>query len=270
MKKYSGFRNLALFASVLALAGISCGVGDISNIFATATPTPTLTFTPSPTFTPGPTPTSTPTRTPTPTPLPSGATTEKQSDGSTLFIDYDNKYQLELPAGWFVIPLSAEDIADILKEMATENPDLKAIADAFKQLDPDVIRVVAINENSDYIFNGFSTNLTITAIDNKVMSTMPLDFVTGAIEDLLKQQGAGSVSNHSPATTNANGVEIGTFDFQQSAPTASGTNVETRSKAIIFKANDKVILVQLATPQQFADKLFPILDDIIDSIKLLE
>jgi len=184
MEKYNSFRSLALFASVLALTGMSCGVTDISSIFATATFTPTLTFTPSPTSTPSPTPTSTPTRTPTPTPLPTGATTEKQSDGSTLFIDYDNKYQLALPAGWFVIPLSAEDMADILNEMSASNPDLKGIADTFKQLDPDVIRVVAINENSDYIFNGFSTNLTITAIDNKVMSTMPLDFVTGAIEDL--------------------------------------------------------------------------------------
>ena len=46
--------------------------------------------------------------------------------------------------------------------------------------------------------------------------------------------------------------------------------MDARSKTIIFKANDKVIMVQLATPQQFADELFPILDDIIDSIKLLE
>lgn len=270
MEKYNSFRSLALFASVLALAGLSCGVADISNIFATATPTPTLTFTPSPTVTPSPTPTSTPTRTPTPTPLPSGATTEKQSDGSTLFIDYDNKYQLSLPEGWFVIPLSAEDMADILNEMSEANPDLKDTAEAFKQLDPNVIRVIAINENSDYIFNGFSTNLTITAIDDKIMSSMPMDFVTGAIEDLLKQQGASLVSSHSSATTNANGVEFGTFNFQQSTPTGSGTKVQASSKTIIFKANNKVIMVQLATPQQFAGELFPILDNLIDSIKLLE
>lgn len=99
---------------------------------------------------------------------------------------------------------------------------------------------------------------------------MPMDFVTGAIENLLEQQGASLVSSHSLATTNANGVEIGTFDFQQSAPTASGTNVDARSKTIIFKSNNKVIMVQLATPQQFADELFPILNNIIDSIKLLE
>jgi len=161
-------------------------------------------------------------------------------------------------------------MADILNEMSASNPDLKGIANTFKQLDPDVIRVVAINENSDYIFKGFSTNLTITTIDDKLMSSMPLDFVTGAVEDMLEQQGASQVSSHSPATTNANGVEIGTFDFQQSTPTGSGINVDARSKTIIFKANDKVIMVQLATPQQFADELFPILDDIIDSIKLLE
>ena len=46
--------------------------------------------------------------------------------------------------------------------------------------------------------------------------------------------------------------------------------MDARSKTIIFMSNDKVIIVQLATPQQFVDELFPILDDIIDSIKLLE
>ena len=66
-------------------------------------------------------------------------------------------------------------MADMLNEMSETNPDLKDMAEAFKQLDPNVIRVVAINENSDYIFNGFSTNLTITAIDDKLMSSMPLD-----------------------------------------------------------------------------------------------
>jgi len=268
MKKHRGFRSFVLFMSVLALAGLSCGVADISSMFATETPTPTLTLTPSPTFTPSPTPTAS--QTPTPTPLPTGVKTEEQSDGSTLFIDYDNNYQLALPQGWFVIPLSAEDIADILKNMAEANPDLKDTADAFKQLDPNVIRVIAINENSDYIFNGFSTNLTVTAIEDKLLASMPVDFVTGAVEEQLKQSGAKIISSHELATTNANGVEIGSFDFQQSSPTATGANVQARSKAIVFQTNGKLIMIQLATPQQFAEELFPILDNIMDSIELIK
>jgi hypothetical protein len=36
---------------------------------------------------------------PTSTHLPTGAVTEDQPDGSTLFTDYDNQYQLTLPKG---------------------------------------------------------------------------------------------------------------------------------------------------------------------------
>ena len=268
MAKNKGFQTLGYFMALLALAMLSCqGIGGF-NPFATETPTPTLTFTPTSTFTPSPTPTAT--RTPTPTPLPTGVKTEDQPDGSILFSDYDNNYLMSLPEDWFVLPLSAEDFADILNEMAQENPEIKDIAEAFKQLDPNVIRVVALNKNSDYLFNGFSTNITVTAIEDKLMSSMPLDFVTGAVEESLKQQGATPVSNHELATKNANGLEVGVIEFDQTAPTATGANVQVRSKAAIFQSKGKMIMVQLTTPQQFAEELLPVLDQITDSIKLIE
>src|SRR5512139_1309782 len=100
-----------IFLTVLVLTILSCqGIGGF-NPFATTTPSPTATFTPSPTFTPSQTPTRT--QTPSPVPLPTGVTTEEQSDGSTLFVDYDNQYQLNIPKTWFLIPLSSDDITDI-------------------------------------------------------------------------------------------------------------------------------------------------------------
>jgi len=267
--KNKGIFKLALFISIVALASLSCGVSDIGGIFATETPTPTATYTPTPTFTPSPTPTSTPTSTPTTTPLPTGVKSEEQADGSTLFTDYDNQYQVVIPDGWLVIPLSSGDIADILETVSKENPELKDSAEAFAQLDPDVIRVIAVNENTKYITNGFSTNLTVTAIEDKLMSSMPLDFVTGAVEESLKQQGATLVSEFQPASKNANGVEIGTFEFQQETPTATGTRVKAQSKTLIFQSNGKLIMIQLAVPQQFAGELIPTLDQIIDTIKLI-
>jgi len=262
--------KLILFLSILALAGISCGVSNIGNLFATETPTPTSTYTPTPTFTPSPTSTSTPTSTPTATPRPTGVASEEQADGSTLFIDYDNQFQLIIPDTWLVIPLSSEDITDILGRLSEENPDFEDTADAFSNLDSDVIRVIAINEDRRYIFNSFSTNLTIAAVEDKIMSSMPLDFITGAMEESLKQQGATVISEFEPASKNANGVEIGSFEFQQVSPTVSGTNVRVQSKSLIFHTNNKLIMIQLAVPQQFAEELLPILDEVANSIKIIQ
>lgn len=271
MKQQKARRIFFIFAGILALAALSCsGASSVSNLFATDTPTPTNTFTPSPTVTPSPT--STPTQTPTltPTPLPTGSSMEDQADGSKLFTDYDNQFQVNLPKGWVILPLSSADLADILESAAKENPELKETAKALKNLDPDVIRVMAFNKNSKYNVNGFSTNLIVTATKDKVMTTMPMDFVLGYLEEYITQQGGQQVSTKSGVTTNANDVEIGTFEYIQTAPTAIGTKVPVQIKAIVFRAGDKLITVQLTTPKQFAEELSPVMDQIKDSIKLIE
>jgi hypothetical protein len=99
---------------------------------------------------------------------------------------------------------------------------------------------------------------------------MPIDFVTGVLEETMKQQGSTVLSSGNLAKNNANGVEVGTFDFEQTSPTATGANVQVRSRVIVFQSNGKVIMVQLATPQQFGDELVPVLDEVSDSIKLLQ
>ena len=268
MKHDKNIPKLATFLAFLALTVLSCsGSSGISGLFATETLTPTMTFTPSPTSTPTSTPTET--ATPSPTPLPIGVQVEEQSDGSTLFIDYDNQYQLSLPKDWTVIPLSSDDLATILSNLSEKNPALKDIAESFQQLDPDVIRVIAVNDNPKYFVNGYSTNMTVTAVKDPLMATMPLDFVTGAVEETLQQQGA-TIVNESTVTTNANGIEIGTFEFQKTTPTSTGASVMIRSKAILFQTTGKIVMIQLTTPQQFGEELFPILDDVLDSVNLLE
>lgn len=271
MKQPTPRRIFFVFAGILALAALSCsGVSGVSKLFATDTPTPTSTFTPSPTVTPSPT--STPTQTPTltPTPLPTGSSMEDQADGSKLFTDYDNQFQVTLPKGWVILPLSSKDLADILESAADETPELKDMAKALKNLDPDVIRVMAFNKNSKYNASGFATNLIVTAAEDKVMTTMPMDFVMGYLEDYITQQGGQQVSTKSSITTNPNGVEIGTIDYIQTTPTAVGTKVSVHVKAIVFQAGDKLITVQLTTPKQYAEELSPIMDQIKDSIKLTE
>jgi hypothetical protein len=102
------------------------------------------------------------------------------------------------------------------------------------------------------------------------MSAMPLDFVTGAVEESLKQQGATLLSNSQAATKNSNGVLIGTFEYKKSTPTATGATVQARSKVVLFQANGNLVMIQLATPQQFGDELAPVLDQVADSITLLD
>lgn len=195
---------------------------------------------------------------------------EDQADGSKLFSDYDNQFQLKLPKGWVILPLSSKDLADILESVSEENPDFKDAAAILKDLDPDVIRVMAFNKNHKYNINGFTTNLIVMAIDDKVMTTMPMDFVMGMLEESIDQQGGVLLSKDNNLSTNDNGVEIGSFEFKRTVPTALGTNVPVRIKAIVFQSADRLIMVQLTAPQQSGEELMPVMDQIVDSIKLSE
>lgn len=252
------------FIMVLALASISCGVSDLP-FMATETPTATATYTPSPTSTPTQTPTSTPTNTPTSTPLPTGVTSEEQADGSKLFIDYDNQYQLALPADWFIIPFDRETLSTALDELAEQNPNLAASAEAFKNLDPNTMRMVAINADMQYFVNGVSSNITIAAIEDATLSALPLSFITGALEESFKQQGITVLTSGVNIVENDHGVDVEYIDVEQNV---NGERIQQR--VVVFKTSAKLIVVTMTTLPQFADEMFDVNTQVGASVELLQ
>ncbi|HSG44825.1 MAG TPA: hypothetical protein VLA72_16890 [Anaerolineales bacterium] len=263
MKFKNLFKSIMLIV-ILALASISCGVSDLPFL-ATETPTPTATYTPSPTSTPTQTPTSTPTNTPSPTTLPTGVTSEEQVDGSTLFVDYDNKYQMILPVDWVIIPFEKETIANALDVLADENPHLASSAEAFKELDPNVIRMIALNTDLKYLVGGSSSNITVAVIDDAILSALPLSFVTDVLEESFTQQGINVLTSEVNIIENDHGVEVEYIDIEQRA-----NNEKVLQRIIVFKTSDNLMLVTITTLQQFEDEIFPISDQIGVSIEIFE
>jgi hypothetical protein len=262
MFKTKGFQVLSLFVMLLALTSISCGVSNLPFL-ATETPMPTMTFTPSPTSTPSSTPT--PTIAPSATPLPTGVQNEEQSDGSTLFNDYDNKYQLVLPEEWVAIPFDQNELGVLVDQLSKGNPKFKDAAEAFKNLDPNVFRLVALNQNKKYFETGAVPNVNITALENSVLSAMPLSFVTGALEESFKNNGMQVVSEGVNVIDNPNGVEIEFLDIEQEA-----NGIKIAQRVIVFQSNNKLIMITLTAPESFRDEVFTYADVIGASVKLFE
>lgn len=260
MFKNKSSRSLMILVMLLVLTSISCGVSSLPFL-ATETPTSTATFTPSPTLTPS----STPTLTPTATPLPTGVQTEEQADGSTLFNDYDNKYQLVLPKEWVVIPFDQDELGVLVDELSKDNPKFEDAAAAFKNLDPDVFRLVALNQDKKYFESGAVPNVNITAIENDVLSAMPLSFVVGALEESFKQGGTKVVSEGVNTIDNLNGVEIEYLDIEQEA-----NGLKIAQRLLVFQSNGKLILVTLTAPVDFKADVFASGDLIGASIELFK
>lgn len=268
----SNHRFVILVLLLVSLTALACSAGAVTEWFATPTPTPTNT--PTATLTPTVTPTATPTETPsptlTPTPQPTGITADIDADGNVLLADYDNNYKFTLPSTWIVIPLSGQDMTELVNKLAETNPEFKDAANTFQSLDPDFVRVVALNKDSKYISKGFASNITVVAIQDKLLSSMPIEFTTGAFEESMKQNGAKVITQGVNTVTSDSGVEIGIIEVEQQAPTATGSKIAVRLKIIIFVVGDKLIMVNLTAPSQLMAELSLELDTIAKSVELIK
>ena len=265
MKKQNGFLRLVLSMGLLMLISLACGTSSLSNLFATATPTPTLTFTPTPSFTPSPTATFTPTPTATSTPLPTGVLIEPLTDGTNRFTDYDNQYTLILSGDWIYVPIQKDQLDAMLDELSKKNPNLVASAKAFQNMDPKAIRMMALNGNPDYYANGYVANINITVIEDATLSVFPLSFISSALEESLKQQGMKVLTNGVNTIENTHDVEMEYIDIEQQL---SGTKIQQRM--IIFKSDNKLIMITASTIAQFKDVIFDAAVEIGRSVELLK
>lgn len=266
MNANKALQRISIFLVLLTLAILSCsGVSDIPNLFATPTLTLTNTLTPTPSPTVTPSPTATLTHTPSPTPLPTGTNLEKQSDGMTLFTDYDNRYKLTLPSEWLAIPFQKDAYSQAMDKLAKESPQLAAAADAFKNMDPTMFRLVALNTNLNYTKNTFASNLNITAYENDVLAKMPLAFVTGAVEDQLTQSGFKVLTQGVNTVENSHGLEIEYIDTER---TALGNKVVQR--IFVFQNNGKLMMIAVTTLADFSEDLFAEGEAICKSVEFLK
>ena len=188
-----------------------------------------------------------------------------QADGTTLFVDYDNLYQLTLPQDWLAIPLTEEDMQAALDSAAQTNPEYATLAESFKGLDSSIFRLIALDTNQEVKSSSKPTFLMIYCVDDPLASSMPMAAVTAMIEDNVLTD-ATIISWD--ARTNSNGVEVGINDASQYMTMPSGDNVNVRVKIISFQANQRLILVHILTPIEYGDQVLPPMESIIETIKV--
>ena len=175
-----------------------------------------------------------------------------------------------MPEKWVTFPLSNKDFATLMEKFAEENPDFAEAAEAMKDLDPSVIRIVALYANPDYIVNGSVPDMVDMAFSDKSLTTMPLDFITAMMEDSLKEQEFNVFPTTSYSESNPNGVETSIIDAERTITNPYGTTVTFHCRYIFFQTDRRLISIQLVTPKKFATDMMAVADGIRASIKFLE
>lgn len=263
MKK--AFYILAVILIALVSTSLSCT--QVTNLFATATPTatntPTKTATPSPTSTATrtSTPTATPTHTLTPTLLPH-TQFEDLEDGSTVLIDNEFGYQIVLPPKWAPLDLSSGDVEKALETGADAFPDMEEFfKEAVKNLDAEFIRFTAVLIDTEYIKGEFFPNMNV-ALDKNIK--IKVEDYLALLEEYLPRVVPSLEIIGTEIVTNNNDVEIGILE--------SKLTLEGRimvQQQMIFRSSTALLVVTITATADQVEKLAGQYEAILQSIELL-
>jgi hypothetical protein len=193
----------------------------------------------------------------------------EEPDGSTVFTDYDGNYLMSLSDQWIVIPFTPGEIAEYVATVAQQNPELAAQAAALALLDANTFRMVALNKDPGMIAEGFATNLNVTAFDDKVLASMPIDYIAGSMEEGFKSQGATILTQGVNAIDNANGIDVRYVDIEQSQPLPTGGSVTVLGRVILFKSGDQLVMLTVLGSKELGDQVFAAANAIGESVALL-
>lgn len=260
MFKNNAFRTLSKFITLLALTSISCGVSGLPFL-ATETPTPTLTFTPSPTSTPS----ATPTLTSTPTPLPTGRITEEQSDGTTLFTDYDAGYKIAFPKNWVAVIPSEQDIQNLLTSFPDQEQNISSIMELIKNSGGDIYRVFAFNFKATD--KTYTPNINIAYQENIALSAVPMEDFLAANLELLPSLGIEATNSGIKETSS--GLETGFVDLKWTMNVTESQKIDLTQKQVYFKSGEGMVVVTISSTTSNPFDFAADVETLIESIQLL-
>ncbi len=265
------FRALLVALTLLFIVSLACSsAGPLSGLFATATPTPTNTPTVTPTSTPTLTPSPTLTPTATATPRPSGVSDETQPDGTIVFTDYDNLYQVTLPENWVVFHLEMEDLKTMGEKFSETNPEMKEMLAALRNVDKKLFRAMIIDTDRDHLANKQLPNITITVPQEAMFKNMPPAFLSGALASALPDINPGIKVLSDGFDTTPSGVEIGFIESTLTANNPNGKRMTVYQKIVIFEIKNGVAMLTFTCPTDLKDTLLPAFDQMVNSITPLK
>ncbi len=263
MDRNKGVRGIGVCILILALTILACQGLSGLNPFATATPTASQTATP----TSSPTPTSTPTSTPTPTLRPSGKLKEAQPDGTILFTDYDGGYQVTFPPGWTVIIPDKEDIEEALNSIPEQEQNMSSLIETAKSVDVNrLIRVFGFNLKAQQ--GVYTPNINVSYDTNPALAASSLKDLVDAMSAYYPAMGIRVT--HSEMKQTSSGMEIGILEAGWTMKAANNQNVSLAQKQIFFKSGDGVAIITFSTVKNASVNLNDDINELIESIQLLE
>lgn len=194
---------------------------------------------------------------------------DKNTDGSSTFVDLFGKYQITIPMQWLAVRINAPeyDTAVLLPE--TSDPAVQRSLATIKNQDPNVFRLFMLDIAEEHLEGGFVTNVNLVWDQQMEVSLSDDTDIKGLAATLPASMKDSEVIGTELKTTK-NDIPYGIITTRTPAFTQDGVSIVVFQKLIFFNLPVGTLNITLSTTETWQETVEPSFDAIIESFIVLE
>lgn len=220
-------------------------------------------------------PSATPIPTATNTPIPAVPTAsedtvlDKNSDGSSSFIDLGGKYQFTIPMQWLALRVNSPEYDEAVLLPEASNPVIQRSLSTIKNQDANVFRLFLLDIAEEHIDGGFVTNINLVW-DRQMEVSLGSDADLQALAATLPAslQDAEVTGTELKATEKQ--IPYGVITAKTPALTQEGAQIVVIQKLVFLDLPTGTLTITLSTTETWQSTVEPSLDEIIESFIVLQ
>lgn len=220
-------------------------------------------------------PSATPIPTATNTPIPAVPTAsedtvlDKNSDGSSSFIDLGGKYQFTIPMQWLALRVNSPEYDEAVLLPEASNPAIQRSLSTIKNQDANVFRLFLLDIAEEHIDGGFVTNINLVwdrQMEVSLASDADLEALAATLPASLKD--AEVTGTELKATEKQ--IPYGVITAKTPALTQEGAQIVVIQKLVFLDLPTGTLTITLSTTETWQSTVEPSLDEIVESFIVLQ
>jgi hypothetical protein len=194
---------------------------------------------------------------------------DKNTDGSSTFIDLSAKYQITIPMQWLAVRINAPEFDAALQLPEAVNPAIQGSLAAIKNQDPNVFRLFMLDIAEEHIDGGFVTNVNLVW-DPQMEVSFADDTDLKTLAESLPASLKDSEVTGTELKATKNETPYGVITTRTPSVTQDGTSIVIYQTLTFFDLPVGTLSMTLTTTETWQETVEPSFDAILESFIVLE
>ena len=194
---------------------------------------------------------------------------DKNSDGTSSFIDLGGKYQITIPMQWLAVRINSPEYDEAVLSPEASNPAIQRSFDTIKNQDANVFRLFMLDIAEEHIDGGFVTNINLVW-DRQMEVSLASDADLQALAATLPASLKDAEVTATELKSTEKKIPYGVITAKTPALTQEGAQIVVVQKLIFLDLPVGTLTITLSTTETWESTVEPSLDKIIESFFVLE